>query len=89
MPDDRDLASLTSKVAELDKDVAIIKTEMYGMHVQITDIKEDVKASRCLTQDTKDRVISIESQAKGAYRLLVVAQILLAMLIAAGFWAAR
>jgi hypothetical protein len=79
-----DLSHIAAKVVELDKDVAIIKTELHGMHREIADIKGDVKASRAIGEETKDRVLAMESEARGAYRLLMVVQILVGIMVALG-----
>lgn len=70
-------------VIALDREVAVIKTEMTGIHKEIREIKDDVRAAAKCSSDTRDKVNSIENQARGAWRIMVSLQVLVSVLLGA------
>lgn len=70
------------QIAALDREVAVIRTEMSGMHKEVVEIKADVRAAANYSVETRDRVAGIENQARGAWRIMIALQVVLAVAVA-------
>lgn len=83
------LVEHASKIGTLDKEVAVLKTEMQGMSVQMGDIKEIAQKAADLAEGVNRVCIEIKSEIRGGQKILIGLNLLILLAVAIATFAWR
>lgn len=72
---EQQLRGLQTKVAQLDKDVAVVRVEMKGIHTEMGDIKSAVHSAAELGLENKNLLTELRGKMTGAWWMLAILQI--------------
>ena len=72
------LVALTAKVGELDRDVAVVRTQLLGQNAELLEMKHDIKDAKHAAQENQERLTGMDAGAKARWQILVAIQLLVA-----------